>query len=60
MTRTQLRDLPRQDLIELARRPAPALKGIAALLITELADRLEDCGRTDDYPFITETYDHEH
>lgn len=44
MTRTQLRDMPRQDIIEYARR-------FEDPLIRELAERLEDCGRTDDYPF---------
>ena len=64
MTRTQLRDLPRQDLIELARRTlrSPSLDG---MLLRELADRLEDCGRIDDYPFnsqpiTNEDTTHEH
>ena len=50
MTRTQLRDMPRQDLIELARKSED-------LMVQELVDRLED---TDEYPFNTETYEHEY
>jgi len=67
MTRTQLRDLPRQDLVELARKAQGLCVPPAFLrMVTEeLADRLEDCGRTDDYPFnsqpiTNEDQPHEH
>ena len=53
MTRTQLREMPRQDLIEYARRQhETASLGQADVdLIAELADRLADLHRVDDYPF---------
>lgn len=56
MTRTQLREMPRQDLIEFARRGAERLALLYttqaySLLLEELADRLSDLPRVDDYPF---------
>lgn len=51
MTRTQLRDLPRQDLIELAKRHEPGVYLHDKLLFAELAERLEEFPRVDDYPF---------
>lgn len=57
MTRTQLREMPRQDLIEYAR---GSLEHKSNLLVQELADRLEDCGRTDDYPFNSQPTEGQH
>lgn len=58
MTRTQLRGLPRQDLIEMARRPLRDNFLFVDHLVAELADRLEDCGRVDDYPFNSQPINH--
>lgn len=59
MTLTQLRDMPRQDLIELARKGTIRDPFTLGSLAAELADRLEDCGRTDDYPFNSSPIAHE-
>jgi hypothetical protein len=50
-TDTQLREMPRQDLIEYARNALIRDPVELGLLVDELANRLEDAGRTDDYPF---------